>query len=69
MPEIPSFMQVRDWIKEAGQFYGVSVSVRHAKSLAGKYLDSLEHNPLTYSDETGEEACRRWFASRCALAN
>lgn len=70
---MPTFIQVKEWIREAGEHYGVKVSVRHAKSLAGAYMTSIEadpqlsYNSLTYTDTTGEEACRRWFASRCAI--
>ena len=61
---MPSFMQVRDWIREAAREMGAQISGRKAKHYAGEYLLTLEglaHSTITYSDPTGEEACKRWF--------
>lgn len=71
---MPTFKQVKSWIRQAAESYGAYVSEKHAQSLAGAYMTSMESDPqltynsLTYSDETGEQAVRRWFASRLAVA-
>ena len=63
-----------DDIRKAGDEFGVYVNGTYARKLAVRYLsdqavaedleaNGLQHNPLTYSDETGEKAVRAWFAA------
>lgn len=63
-----------DDIRKAGGDFGFYVSGEYARKLAARYLsdqevaedleaNGLQHNPLTYSDETGEKAVRAWFAA------
>ena len=69
---MPTFIQVRKWIQEAAQLMGAKISVRKAKHYAGEYLLTLDaelsYNSLTYSDSTGEEACKRWFMEQAVTA-
>ena len=62
---MPNFIQVKKWIQEAAELMGAKISGRKAKHYAGEYLLTLDaqlsYNSLTYSDTTGEEACKRWF--------
>lgn len=64
---MPNFIQVKKWIQEAAEMMGARISNRKAKHLAGEWLlvqdATLSYNSLTYSDSTGEEACKRWFHS------
>lgn len=67
---MPNFMQVRDWIKEAADLMGARISNRKAKHYAGEWLllqdAALSYNSLTYSDTTGEKACKAWFIKEVA---
>ena len=68
MPEnTPNFIQVKTWIIEAAPEYGLRMTVRRAKKLAGDYLASLDpeldEGRTDYADPTGMEACRRWMAA------
>lgn len=61
-------------IRKAGDDFGFYVSGEYARKLAARYLsdqevaedlesNGLQHNPLTYSDKTGEKAVHAWFAA------
>lgn len=69
---MPNFIQVKKWIQEAAELMGAKVSNRKAKHYAGEWLltqdAELSYNSLTYSDSTGEEACKRWFMEQAVTA-
>ena len=69
---MPNFIQVKKWIQEAAELMGAKISGRKAKHYAGEYLLTLDaelsYNALTYSDPTGEQACKAWFMSQAVVA-
>lgn len=61
-------------IQTIGGEHGIRVNRDYARKLAVRYLtdqaaqqdleaNGLQHDPLTYKDETGEKAVRAWFAA------
>ena len=69
---MPTFTQVKKWIQEAAAQLGAEISNRKAKHYAGEWLiiqdAMLSYDSLTYKDETGEEACKRWFMDQVVAA-
>lgn len=68
---MPTFIQVRDWIRDAAREMGASISSRKAKHYAGEYMLNLDtdlYHSITYSDPTGEEACKRWFMDQAVTS-
>lgn len=69
---MPNFIQVKKWIQEQAETTGVQISSRKAKHLAGEWLmlqdPLLSYNSLTYSDTTGEAACKAWFLRQVVAA-
>lgn len=67
---MPNFTTVKNWIKEAAREMGARCPDSQAKALAGAWITqndgSLGFNPLTYSDPTGEQACKAWFKAVAA---
>lgn len=61
-------------IQTIGGEHGMRVNRDYARKLAVRYLtdkatqqdleaNGLQHDPLTYKDETGEKAVRAWFTA------
>jgi hypothetical protein len=74
---MPGFMgQVKQWIRDAAEEYGAHLTEEHAQALTGAYVTHMQVmedvgedvDRLTYDDQTGREAVRRWFAAALAVA-
>ena len=69
---MPNFIEVKKWIREAAKEIGAYVPECQAKFYAGEFLTSMDPDTflrtssLTYSDPTGEKACKEWFKAVAA---
>ena len=68
MPE--NFVQIKHWIRDAARGYGAHLTREEIRGLASAYITEKQVREdigdgmdcLTYSDETGAEAVKRWLA-------
>lgn len=66
-----AFMVIKSWMRTAASEFGIPLSSREAHRVTNVYVSTLrgdEYSTITYSDPTGEAACRRWLAAQMRAA-